>query len=158
MKSERSRSAESKKLRFYLEVTSDVEAAPSIGAKRAAQLTDLGVATVTQLLEADPEDLAARLDDKRVDAATIVAWQHQAGLMCRVPGLRGHDAQLLVGSGFTTPERSPRSSQPSCSSSSTRSATRPKGSVSSAATRDPTWPRSASGSRAPGSGVRWTVA
>ncbi|MEM1334231.1 MAG: DUF4332 domain-containing protein, partial [Actinomycetota bacterium] len=93
-----------KALRFYLEIDSDVEAAPSIGAKRAAQLTDLGVATVSQLLAADPEDLATRLDDRRVDAATIVAWQHQAGLMCRVPGLRGHDSQVLVGCGFTTAE------------------------------------------------------
>ncbi|MEO0529501.1 MAG: DUF4332 domain-containing protein [Planctomycetota bacterium] len=97
------RSAE-KKLRFYLEIDSDIEAAPSIGPKRAAQLTALGVATVSQLLEADPEDLAARLDDNRVDAAKIVAWQHQAGLMCRVPGLRGHDAQVLVGSGFASAE------------------------------------------------------
>lgn len=93
-----------KRLRFYLEVTSEIEAAPSIGAKRAEQLTRLGVATVSQLLEADPEEVAAGLDDNRVDAATIVAWQHQAGLMCRVPGLRGHDAQVLVGCGFTTPE------------------------------------------------------
>lgn len=91
-------------LKFYLETTDEVEAAPSIGPKRAAQLTALGVARVSQLLEADPQDLAARLDDKRVDSATIVAWQHQAGLMCRVPGLRGHDAQVLVGSGFTQPE------------------------------------------------------
>ncbi|QDT68393.1 hypothetical protein MalM25_13150 [Planctomycetes bacterium MalM25] len=91
-------------LKFYLEPSDDVEAAPSIGPKRAAQLTALGVARVSQLLEADPQDLAARLEDKRVDSATIVAWQHQAGLMCRVPGLRGHDAQVLVGSGFTQPE------------------------------------------------------
>lgn len=91
-------------LKFYLETTDDVEAAPSIGPKRAAQLTALGVATVSQLLEADPQDLAARLEDRRVDSAKIVAWQHQAELMCRVPGLRGHDAQVLVGSGFTQPE------------------------------------------------------
>lgn len=96
--------SEKKALRFYLEIDSDVEAAPSIGPKRAAQLTALGVARVSQLLEADPEDLATRLDNKRIDAATIVAWQHQAGLMCRVPGLRGHDSQVLVGSGFTSAE------------------------------------------------------
>ncbi|MEN0110530.1 MAG: DUF4332 domain-containing protein [Planctomycetota bacterium] len=91
-------------LRFYLEPGADIEAAPSIGPKRAERLAAIGVATVTDLLEGDPERIAAELDDSRVDAATIVAWQHQAGLVCRVPGLRGHDAQVLVGCGFTTPE------------------------------------------------------
>lgn len=96
--------SEKKGLRFYLEIDSDVEAAPSIGPKRAAQLTALGVATVAQLLACDPEEIANGLDDSRVDAATIVAWQHQAGLMCAVPGLRGHDSQVLVGSGFASAE------------------------------------------------------
>lgn len=96
--------SEKKKLRFYLEIDSEVEAAPSIGPKRAGQLTALGVVTVADLLACDPEAIAAGLDDSRVDAATIVAWQHQAGLMCAVPGLRGHDAQVLVGSGFAMAE------------------------------------------------------
>lgn len=102
----RSKRAESKakQLRFYLDVDDDIEAAPSIGPKRAAQLTDLGVATVQQLLDADPSDLADRLGHSRIDGGVIVAWQHQASLVCRIPGLRGHDAQVLVGSGFTTPE------------------------------------------------------
>lgn len=99
-----SRDEKKTKLRFYLNVDDDVEAAPSIGPKRAGQLKSLGVETVAQLLAADPEDLAERLDDSRVDAAEIVAWQHQSGLMCRIPGLRGHDAQVLVGSGFTSAE------------------------------------------------------
>lgn len=105
-RTERSSSSRSEKktLRFYLEVESDVEAAPSIGPKRAAQLTALGVATVADLLACDPEAIAAGLDDNRVDAATIVAWQHQSGLMCAVPGLRGHDSQVLVGSGFASAE------------------------------------------------------
>jgi predicted flap endonuclease-1-like 5' DNA nuclease len=90
------------KPRFYLDPDSDIEAAPSIGPKRAAQLTKIGIRSVSQLLAADPQDLASRLGDDRIDAAAIVAWQHQAGLMCRVPGLRGHDAMVLVGSGFTS--------------------------------------------------------
>ncbi len=99
-----SRKTEEKGLRFYLDVDHDIEAAPSIGPVRAEQLKAIGVETVAHLLAADPEDLAERLDDSRVDAATIVAWQHQSGLMCRIPGLRGHDAQVLVGSGFTSAE------------------------------------------------------
>ena len=90
--------------RFYLEVSSPVEAAPSIGPKRAELLTELGVAKVSDLLDADPEQLADQIGDSRVDTAKIVAWQHQANLVCRIPGLRGHDAQVLVGCGFTTPE------------------------------------------------------
>jgi hypothetical protein len=31
----------------------------------------------------------------------IRAWQRQARLMCCVPGLRGHDAQVLVACGIT---------------------------------------------------------
>ncbi|TWT48720.1 DUF4332 domain-containing protein [Botrimarina hoheduenensis] len=90
--------------RFYLELSDEIEKAPSIGPKRAATLTEIGIATVRQLLDADPAQLAEQLDDRRVDATVIVAWQHQASLVCRVPELRGHDAQVLVGSGFTTPE------------------------------------------------------
>ncbi|MEQ8846243.1 DUF4332 domain-containing protein [Botrimarina sp.] len=93
-----------RRMRFYLEQESDIEAAPSIGPKRADQLRAIGVRTVAQLLEGDPEEIAERLDHPRVDTARVVAWQHQAGLMCRVPGLRGHDAQILVGCGFTAPE------------------------------------------------------
>jgi len=39
-----------------------------------------------------------------IDAAVITAWQNQAILVCRIPMLRGHDAQLLVAAGVTTPE------------------------------------------------------
>jgi predicted flap endonuclease-1-like 5' DNA nuclease len=99
-----SRKSDEKSVRFYLDTTNDIESAPSIGPTRAEQLKSLGVETVAQLLAADPADLAERLDDSRVDAATVVAWQHQSGLMCRIPGLRGHDAQVLVGSGFTSAE------------------------------------------------------
>ncbi len=93
-----------KTLKFYLNTHDEIEAAPSIGPKRAKQLTALGIVTVADLLAADPENLALQLDNKRIDAATIVAWQHQANLICCVPGLRGHDSQVLVGCGFTTPE------------------------------------------------------
>lgn len=99
-----SSSSEKKTLRFYLNTTDEIEAAPSIGAKRASQLTAIGYATVAQFLAGDPEEIATKLDDSRVDAATIVAWQNQSELMCCVPGLRGHDAQVLVGVGLTSPE------------------------------------------------------
>jgi hypothetical protein len=35
----------------------------------------------------------------------IRQWQQQSQLVCRVPDLRGHDAQMLVAAGITSPER-----------------------------------------------------
>ena len=37
-------------------------------------------------------------------ADVIRQWQHHARLVCRVPNLRGHDAQLLVACGIIDPE------------------------------------------------------
>ena len=50
------------------------------------------------------ETVASQLDHRRVDADTVLQWQQQAALVCRVPMLRGHDAQLLVAAEVTTPE------------------------------------------------------
>ncbi|MGL4511596.1 MAG: DUF4332 domain-containing protein [Lacipirellulaceae bacterium] len=91
-------------VKFFLEASSAIVDAPSIGPKRAAGLAKAGVRTVAHLLRADAADLAARLEDSRVDAERVVSWQHQASLVCAVPGLRGHDAIVLVGSGFTSAE------------------------------------------------------
>ncbi len=93
-----------KPLRFFLEASSPVIDAPSIGTKRAEMLNGCSIVTVTDLLSADPQILAIQLDHSKIDSSVIVAWQHQANLVCRIPELRGHDAQVLVGSGFTTPE------------------------------------------------------
>jgi hypothetical protein len=91
-------------LKFYLQRDSDVVDAPSIGAQMAERLNAVGIDTVNDLLQANAEELANDLDDRRVDADTIVSWQHQAAMVCRVPMLRGHDAQLLVAADVTTPE------------------------------------------------------
>ena len=34
----------------------------------------------------------------------IQQWQHQSRMLCQIPELRGHDAQILVACGITTPE------------------------------------------------------
>jgi hypothetical protein len=44
------------------------------------------------------------LGQPRVTGTVIRAWQDQARLVCRIPNLRGHDAQILVACGVTTPE------------------------------------------------------
>ncbi|MEM8671867.1 MAG: DUF4332 domain-containing protein [Planctomycetota bacterium] len=90
--------------RFYLERQSPVEDAPSIGSRMAERLAEVGIVTVNDLLESDPGSVAEALELKRVDTDTVVQWQQQATLVCCVPMLRGHDAQLLVAAEVTSPE------------------------------------------------------
>lgn len=86
--------------RAYLTPGDDIEAAPSIGPKTAAHLYAVGIKTVAQFLDADPFDLADKLDARYMTAETIADWQDQAHLVMAVPGLRGTHAQLLVGAGY----------------------------------------------------------
>ena len=97
-------SSQTAELKFYLNRSDDVEAAPSIGPKTAQRLGTVGIYTVDDLLAADATDVATRLDNRRITADTILQWQSQARLVCQVPSLRGHDAQLLVACGVTDPE------------------------------------------------------
>lgn len=106
-RSQRSKSSSKRRekaLRFHLETSSPIVDAPSIGPKTAKKLEKVGLFTVKDLIDCDPERIAEQLDSSRIDAETLVAWQHQAQLVCRIPELRGHDAQILVECGFTRPE------------------------------------------------------
>jgi hypothetical protein len=88
--------------RYFLSLDEDIVEAPSIGPKTAQRLKAKDVKVVRDLLKADPKVLAASLETKHITADTIVAWQQQAQLVCKVPGLRGTHAQLLVGAGYTS--------------------------------------------------------
>jgi energy-coupling factor transporter ATP-binding protein EcfA2 len=90
--------------KFYLELSSPVVDAPSIGPRMASKLEEHGINTVADLLNADAAQLATDLEHRRVDEETVVAWQDQARLVCRIPNLRGHDAQLLVACEKKSPE------------------------------------------------------
>lgn len=90
--------------KFYLELASPVVDAPSIGPRLAERLEKLGILSVDQLLAANAESLADKLNMRRVDAATIRSWQEQSRMVCRIPNLRGHDAQLLVACNLNSPE------------------------------------------------------
>ena len=94
-----------KELRFYLSRSNDIEAAPSIGEKTAQRLGQIGIYTVDDLLNAKAANVADRLSNRRITPETIEQWQAQARLVCQVPELRGHDAQILVACGVTEPEQ-----------------------------------------------------
>lgn len=91
--------------RFYLETDSPVVDAPSIGPKMAERLAKIGILTVSDFLNRPAQWIADKLSDSKLSAETLQTWQAQSSLMCQVPGLRGHDAQLLVACEITTPEQ-----------------------------------------------------
>ena len=101
----RSRDSGGRPARHYLAVDAPVVDAPSIGHKTAARLSRVGIETVRDLLDADPNDVADQMATRGVDGETIARWQDQSRLMLTVPGLRGHDAQILVGCGYVNPRQ-----------------------------------------------------
>ncbi|MEZ6057088.1 MAG: DUF4332 domain-containing protein [Planctomycetaceae bacterium] len=88
---ERSRSP-----RFYLNLTDPIVDAPSIGNKTAARLQGVGIKNVGTFLAADVDELAEHLGVDYITPKRLTMWQRQSRLMCTVPGLRGHDVQILV--------------------------------------------------------------
>jgi nucleotidyltransferase/DNA polymerase involved in DNA repair len=79
--------------------------APSIGPIAAERLANVGIRTVADLLNANPESTAEELGEAKVTATVITRWQREARLVCRIPELRGVGAQLLVASGFHEAEQ-----------------------------------------------------
>ncbi|MCE3014749.1 MAG: DUF4332 domain-containing protein [Pirellula sp.] len=90
--------------KFYLDIDSPVVDAPSIGPKMATKLAEIDIHSIADLINCHPESAADRLAERNVSAETIADWQKQALLVCRVPNLRGHDAQIIVGTGLSTAE------------------------------------------------------
>lgn len=78
--------------------------APSIGRKTAKQLAKAGITTIGDLLDCDPDMVELEINVRHITAEALRSWQAQTELMMEVPGLRVHDAQLLVGAGITTRE------------------------------------------------------
>lgn len=93
-----------KKDKFYLDLDDHIEAAPSIGPKTAERFEKIGVKTIEQFLNQTAASMAAKLNYKRITEAVIRNWQQQARLVCRIPNLRGHDAQILVACNMIEPE------------------------------------------------------
>ncbi len=90
--------------RFYLDLSSPIVDAPTIGPQLAIRLNEIGVHLVSDLLERSALSLAESIALPKYSAKDVEAWQNQARMVCRIPNLRGHDAQLLVAAGYTSPE------------------------------------------------------
>lgn len=91
------------KLKFHLDRSRPIQDAPSIGSKTAERMKSAGIKTVGELLAAHPDKLAAKLDVAHIVPDVIRQWQAEATMCCRVAGLRGHDAQILVACGIDQP-------------------------------------------------------
>ncbi len=92
-------------LRYYLALDSDVEAAPSIGRKISERLEGVGIFKVSDLLAADPAEVASGLDDSRITESTVDRWKDEARLMLSIPGLRVTPSKLLVAAGYRTSDQ-----------------------------------------------------
>ncbi len=100
---ERIGSNENSRMTFRLDPGEPLEAAPSIGPKTAKRFEQVDIHTVEDFLGADPEETANALDTKHVSEDVIRQWQTQARLACQIPGIYGHDAQILAACGFENP-------------------------------------------------------
>jgi hypothetical protein len=69
----------------------------------AERLAVLDLVTVEDFLNLDVEAANNKLRSRFITADTLRDWQTQATLVCRIPQLRGHDAQLLVACGIREP-------------------------------------------------------
>ena len=90
--------------RSRLQANDPVIDAPSIGKKTARRLNRVGIFNVGDLMNCDSEEIAFELDVRHIDVPTLEDWKAQASLMMNVPGLRVHDAQILVGAGVRSAE------------------------------------------------------
>ncbi|MBL8816962.1 MAG: DUF4332 domain-containing protein [Planctomyces sp.] len=99
------RDAVHKKRRHFLELASPVVDAPSIGPKTADRLAEVGIQSVSDFLQADAASLAVSLAVNYINPKLIQDWQDQTRLAVSIPGVRGHDVQLLVASQVRTVEQ-----------------------------------------------------
>ena len=87
--------------RFYLSPDDDIVRAPSIGPRTAARLTPVGLVLVRDLLNCDPEAVAAMVGARYMPAARIAEWRAQARLVCTIPpgcGARTRSCWSALGS------------------------------------------------------------
>jgi hypothetical protein len=89
--------------KFHLSPSDPLERAPSVGPKTARRFAKLGIQTVGDLVIANARSTAVALNHWHIDEKKIAEWQTQAILACRIPGISGQTAQILVACGFDDP-------------------------------------------------------
>ena len=72
--------------------------------KTAARFEELNIFTVRDFLESDPIMTSISLNTRHISTDVLRQWQTQAELACRIPMIYGHDAQIMTGCGFESPE------------------------------------------------------
>ncbi len=92
------------KTQFRLDLQDPIVDAPSIGPKTAARFEDIGIKTVGEFLSANPDEVAQQLNTRHIEPKVIQTWQTQSKMACQIPGIAGHDAQIMVACGFESPE------------------------------------------------------
>lgn len=88
---------------YWLQTSSPVKLIPSLGEQMSRRLGALGVRTVGDLVELDPDNSEMPLDALQISAATLRMWKAEARLLVCVAGLTGRDAQLLAMCGVHSP-------------------------------------------------------
>ncbi len=78
---------------------SPVVDAPAIGQKIAARLEAIGIKTIGDLLDADPQAVTAMLAQKWLTPDTVTDWKAMAQLAIDVVAVGEQDAQILIGCG-----------------------------------------------------------
>lgn len=79
---------------------SPIEELEGLGSRAADRLIEIGIQWVDDLLLADPETVARKLELPGWDVETVRHWQQTATLLCQVSGLRGFEARLLTRCGI----------------------------------------------------------
>lgn len=85
-----------------LQLTDEVDRAPSIGPQTAECLHACGIRTIGDLLTSRPDDLANRLGGTSRSPSVVLDWQDQARLIMEIPELKAEQACLLTGAGYRT--------------------------------------------------------
>ncbi|QDS98695.1 DUF4332 domain-containing protein [Adhaeretor mobilis] len=88
---------------YYLQTDASLTEFPVLGVDTQAKFSALGIETVAQLLEADCDWVAAKLDLPHVSAKTVRLWQSHMSLMCFVAGVALDDAQVLSACDIDSP-------------------------------------------------------
>jgi len=82
--------------------TSALLEVPFIDRQAVQTLQTRGIHTVTQFIALDAQQVVHQCAPCSLDPKTIQQWQIQLRLVCSIPNLGSHAAQILVGCGFTS--------------------------------------------------------